>query len=302
MDKKQAIKTYLAAVICHVLWGFSFMASGYALSGTHVFLLLSHRFLLALAVMSLPVLLGLAKLRLRGKRVWVLLVLGALEPVIYFFGEQYGIIHSGTVFSGVMIAMIPVVCMLAAMPILREKPSVGQLIFGLISVGGVIGLGLMGGKSGTVELIGVIALTTAVLGATGYTLLSRSISKEFTPFERTYMMIAVGAVVFTVCALIKCGFDITEYFRPFGDIRYALCVVFLGVFCSVVCYFLSSYSITYMPVAKETVFANLTTAVSVFAGVVFMREPFSWLGLVCCVLILAGIYGVQKAAPKREEC
>lgn len=189
----------------------------------------------------------------------------------------------------------------AAAPILREKPSVGQLIFGLISVGGVIGLGLIGGRSGTVELIGVIALITAVLGATGYTLISRSISKEFSPFERTFMMIAVGAVVFTICALFKCGFSLSEYFRPFADWRYILCVVFLGVFCSVICYFLSSYSITYMPVAKETVFANLTTAVSVFAGVVFMHEPFSWLGLVFCVLILAGIYGVQKTAPKRES-
>ena len=301
MDKKQAVKTYSAAVICHVLWGFSFMASGFALSETHVFLLLSHRFLLAFAVMSLLAVFGLAKLRLRGKRIWILIILGALEPVIYFFGEQYGIIHSGTVFSGVMIAMIPVVCMLAAFPILREKPSALQLVFGLISVGGVIGLGLMGGRSGTVELIGVTALMTAVLGATGYTLLSRSISKEFTPFERTYMMIAVGAAVFTVCALIKCRFDLSEYVRPFADYRYILCVVFLGVFCSVICYFLSSYSITYMPVAKETVFANLTTAVSVFAGVVFMHEPFSWLGLVFCILILAGIYGVQKAAPKSRS-
>lgn len=300
MDRKQAIKAYSAATVCHVLWGFSFMASGFALRTTHVFLLLSHRFLSAFAVMSLLAAFGLAKPRLRGKRVWLLLVLGALEPVIYFFGEQYGIIHSGTVFSGVMIAMIPVFCMLAAAPILREKPSVGQLVFGLISVGGVIGLGLMGGKSGTVELIGVIALITAVLGATGYTLLSRSISKEFTPFERTYIMIAVGAVTFTVCALIKCRFSPAEYFRPFSDTRYALAVVFLAVFCSVICYFLSSYSITYMPVAKETVFANLTTAVSVFAGVVFMHEPFSWLGLLFCLLILAGIYGVQKTAPKRD--
>ena len=47
-------------------------------------------------------------------------------------------------------------------------------------------------------------------------------------------------------------------------------------------------------------FANLTTAVSVFAGVVFMHEPFSWLGLLFCLLILAGIYGVQKTAPKRD--
>ena len=298
MDKKLAIKVYSAAVICHVFWGFSFMASDYALGRAHVFLLLSHRFLLAFAVMSLLVLFRAAKLDLRGKRVWVLFILGLLEPVVYFFGEQYGILHSGTVFSGVMIAMIPVFCTLAAALILREKPTVGQLIFCLISVAGVVGLGLMGSSSGRVELTGVIALIVAVAGATGYTLLSRHISGEFTPFERTYVMIGVGAAVFTVCAAFVCGGDPAEYVRPFADLRYLLCVVFLSVFCSVICYFMASYTITYMPVARETVFANLTTAVSVFAGVVFLHEPFSWLGLVCCLLILAGIYGVQRSAKK----
>ena len=296
MDKKLTVKAFMAAIVCHIFWGFSFMASGYALTNAHVFVLLSHRFLLAFLLMTLLVLFRIAKLSLRGKRVHLLLILGLLEPVIYFFGEQYGILHSGTVFSGVMIAMIPVFCTLAAAVLLREKPTVGQLIFSVISVGGVIGLGLMGKSSGTVELIGVLALVVAVVGATGYTLLSRRISSEFTPFERTYMMMAVGAAVFTACALVKCRFDLAEYVRPLGDPRYLLCVLFLGVCCSVICYFLSGYSITYMSVARETVFANLTTAVSVFAGVVFLHEPFSWLSFICCLLILAGIYGVQKTA------
>ena len=56
-----------------------------------------------------------------------------------------------------------------------------------------------------------------------------------------------------------------------------------------------------MSVARVTVFANLTTAVSVFAGAVFLREPFSWLGLVFCLLILLGIYGVQRTARKDEK-
>lgn len=298
MDKKLAIKVFAAAIVCHIFWGFSFMASDYALDRAHVFLLLSHRFLAAFIIMSLLVVFGAAKLRLRRRRALLLVALGALEPVVYFFGEQYGILHAGTVFSGVMIAMIPVVCTLAAAPILREKPTVGQLVFCLISVGGVIGIGLMGGRSGTVEPIGVAALTVAVLGATGYTLLSRRLSVEFTPFERTYTMMAVGAAVFTGCALVKCGFSPAEYFRPFADGKYLACVLFLSVCCSVICYFMSGYAITHMSVARETVFANLTTAVSVFAGVVILREPFSWLGLVCCVLILAGIYGVQKTARK----
>ena len=92
----------------------------------------------------------------------------------------------------------------------------------------------MGKSSGTVELIGVLALIVAVIGATGYTLLSRKISKEFSPFERTYMMIAVGAVVFTVCAAVNCGFSPRSYFLPFGDTKYLLSVIYLSVCCSVI--------------------------------------------------------------------
>ena len=86
------------------------------------------------------------------------------------------------------------------------------------------------------------------------------------------------------------------YLRPFAERSYLVSVLFLAVFCSVVCYFLSSYSLTKLSVARATVFANLTTAVSVFAGAVILHEPFSLFGLLCCAVILIGIYGVQRTA------
>ncbi len=305
MSKKndnQAVKVFLAAIICHVFWGFSFLFSKQAQSVTHIFILLSHRFLLAFFIMSLLIPLRLAKLSLRGKgrRALLLIVLGLAEPVVYFFGEQYGILHSNTIFSGVMIAMIPVVSTVAAAPILGERPTVGQIIFSLISVGGVIGVGLMNKSSGSLDWIGVAALAVAVLSATVYSLLSRRLSTEFTAFERTYMMMGVGAFVFTVLALIKAG-GVSEYLRPFAEPSYCLSIAFLAVCCSVISYFLGSYAIGKMSIARVTVFANLTTAVSVFAGAVFLKEPFTWPGLVFCLLILVGIYGVQRTARKSEK-
>ena len=66
-------------------------------------------------------------------------------------------------------------------------------------------------------------------------------------------------------------------------------------------FFLSNYALTKLPLARETVFANLTTAVSVFAGVLVLHEPFSRLSLVCILLILLGIWGVQKTARKSDN-
>ena len=272
-DKKQ-LRAMMATIVCHALWGLSFMASRKALSAAHMLLLLSHRFLISFVVMNLVMLLSRTKLELRGRKLWLPVLLGLCEPVIYFLGEQYGILHSNTIFSGVMIAMIPIVSTLAAAPVLREKPTVGQVLFSLLSVGGVIGIGLMSSGAGALEWGGAAALVIAVLSAAAYTLLSRGISETYSPFTRTYVMIAVGAVV------------------------YLMSVLFLALGCSVLCYFLSSYALTNLPVARESVFSNLTTVVSVFAGAVFLKEPFTWFGAVMIVLILAGIWGVQKTARK----
>lgn len=295
--RKTEYKALLAAIACHVAWGFSFLASRKGLDGAPVFVLLSHRFGLSFLVMNLLWLLGVARLELKGKALWKPILLGLMEPVVYFFGEQYGILHSNTIFSGVMIAMIPIVATLAAAPILKEKPSVGQILFSILSLCGVIGIGLMSRSSGALDWIGVVALIVAVLSAGAYTLISRGISKEYSPFERTYMMMGVGTVAFTPMALIQVRGSALDYIQPLAQPTYLLAILFLALVCSVACYFLSSYTITYMTVARETVFSNLTTAVSVFAGVIFLHEPFTWFGVLCCLVIFVGIYGVQKTAP-----
>ena len=285
---------YLAAIVGHTFWGFSFMASRVALDRAHMFLLLSHRFILAFAILSVLVLTGIVKTGLRRKKILPVLVLGMAEPVVYFLGEQYGRLNSNTICSGVMIAMIPVACTLAAAPVLKEIPSAGQLFFSVLSVAGVIGTGMLSSGSGALKIGGVIGLLVAVLSAMVYTLLGRSISGSYTPFERTYVMMGLGAGVFTLLAVCYCKGDPGVYLRPLADSRYLLAVLFLGVCCSVGSFFMTSYAITYISVARATVFANLTTAVSVFAGAVFLKEPFSAVGLLFCVMILVGIYGVQR--------
>ena len=296
MNRESEHKAIAAATVGHFFWGLSSLASRTALNTAPVILLLSHRFLLAFGLMSVLLPTRLGDCHLRGKKIWPLLLLGLLEPVIYFFGEQYGILHSTTIFSGVMISIIPICSILAAVPILHERPTAGQLLFSLLSVAGVIGIGLLSRSSGALDWIGVAALLVAVFSAVAYTLLNRDISTRFTAFERTYMMMAVGAVVFTAMALLSVKGSPAAYLRPFAERSYLVSVLFLAVFCSVVCYFLSSYSLTKLSIARATVFANLTTAVSVFAGAVILHEPFSLFGLLCCAVILIGIYGVQRTA------
>lgn len=289
----------LASILCHSFWGLSFLASRTGLNYAHVFVLLSHRFLLAFLLLQFfPR--QVAELRRERKSLLPLLVLGLAQPVCYFLGEQYGILHSSTSFSGIMISMIPVVTTLAAAPVLKERPTRGQLAFSLLSVGGVIWIGLMNRSSGTLDGLGVAALMIAVLSATVYSLLARGISGRTTAFARTYAMMGIGALVFTMLALIQCRGSLEAYCLPLHQRFYRISVLFLSVFCSVAGFFLSNYGISKLPIARETVFSNLTTAVSVFVGLVFLHEPFSWQTAICILLILVGIWGVQRTAGTQE--
>ena len=292
-------RAIVAALVCHTFWGLSFMASRTALNTAPVLVLLSHRFTLAFLLMSLLLPTKLGACRLRGKPLLPLFLLGLLEPVIYFFGEQYGILHSNTIFSGVMISIIPIATTLTAVPVLGEKPTPGQLFFSVLSVGGVIGIGLLTRSSGSLDWIGLVGLLVAVSSAVAYTLLSRGISGRFSPFERTWSSFAIGALTFTALALFSVRGDPAAYLRPLLVPAYLRALLFLAVCCSMVCYLLLSYVLTDLPIAQATVFANLTTAVSVFAGAILLHEPFSLAGLFFCVLILLGIYGVQRESLRR---
>lgn len=287
-------KAILAAFVCNFLWGLSFLASRIALDSASVTVLLSHRFLIAVLVMSIFLLSGHADCHLRGKSMIPLLILGLMQPVVYFIGEQYGILHSTTIFSGVMISIIPIAGILAAIPVLKETPAMRQVVFILLSLGGVTGIGLMSKNSGSLDWIGVLGLLVAVSAAVIYTLLNRNISGKYSSFERTFVMMAEGACIFTIMAAVREKGNITEYLRPLASWKYIAAIIYLGVFCSVISFFLSCYTLSRLSVARATVFANLTTTVSVLAGALILHEPLSTVGIVCCVLILIGIYGVQQ--------
>ena len=293
-------KALLAAVICNFFWGLSFLASRIALNTAPVLVILSHRFLLAFLVMSAFLLTRRAEIRLRGKSLLPLLLLGLMQPVVYFLGELYGILHSTTIFSGVMISLIPIAGVLAAIPVLMEIPTPGQMFFSVLAVGGVIGIGFLTKSSGSLEWTGVLGLSVAVFAAVAYTLLNRSIPDSYSVFERTYVMMGTGAFVFTIVAAVSVKGNIAAYLQPFSVWSYTAAVIYLAVLCSVVCFFLSCYTLLRLSVARATVFANLTTIVSVLAGALILHEPLPLAGVLCCGIILAGIYGVQRSAKRQE--
>ncbi len=281
-----------AAVFVYFIWGFTLLASKAAQEYASPFVLLAYRFDIAALILAIPAFLGRKKLHLKnsGK----ILALGLLEPCLYFIGEQYGVRLTNSAFSGVVIAMIPIVTLLLAYVILKERLSVSQWIFSILSIAGIVVITVLENRGGTVSFFGVLALLIAVMTGALYTVLNRKISTDYSVYERTFTVQLMGSLFFTVLALIENRNDLTALITPLGHADFVVSALFLAIFATVLAYTFFNFAIANAPTAKVVILCNMTTVISVLAGVLFLGESFSPGSAVAMAVTLIGIYGVQK--------
>ncbi|MBQ8590412.1 MAG: DMT family transporter [Firmicutes bacterium] len=290
-----------AAFAAQVIFGFSFMFTKIALEVAEPLLLIAVRFCAAFLVMNILVWTGRLHLRLKGKNIKWLIILGIIQPVVYFLGETYGIANSSSSFSGVMIALIPILTLFLGMIFLKETASPVQIGFAFLSVGGVI-LTSVGNNTGSFSWFGFVMLMLAVLTGALYGLVGRKISQEFTPTERCYVTFALGCVVFTALALITSLGDIrTKILIPLTTPSFWVSIGFLAVCSSVMAYMLLNYALTYISAGQTSIMANITTVISILAGVIFLKEPFTVRQMIASVIILVGVYGVNRSVAAQQE-
>lgn len=287
-------RAILAALIAQVIFGFSFMYTKIALKYATPMTVIADRYLVAFVTLTIVMLFRKNKVK-SEKNVSGLIFMALFQPVLYFLCESYGINLTTSGFSSVMISLIPVVSIFAGMIFLKEFPTALQYVFTAVSVLGVVIMACIGKTDGTVTVLGIILLSGAVISSVAYNVLSRKISSEFSAFERTYAMMVAGLIAFFIISFIENINNPINIVINFKNPVYTFSILYLGVLSSVVAFLLLNYANTYLPVSKTTVFSNITTLVSVVAGIVFLDEKLSIVTIISALMIVAGVCGVQLA-------
>ena len=296
-------KATLAAVLSNVIFGFSFLFAKLSLDVAEPSILLSVRFLTAFGLMNLILLTGKQKVSFKGKPVGKLLVMGLIQPVIYYICETNGIALTTASFSGVMIGLIPVAGLILGVVFLKEKCTALAVLFTVLSVVGV-GMTTTGGF-GTFSLPGFLYLLGAVMAAATFTVISRSISGWFSAYERTYVITAMGSAVFTCMALFQNRSDPAAWVRPLGEWNFWAAILYLAGLSSVCAFLLFNYSVNHLSAGHTLVMSNFATVVSVLAGIFLLGDAFTPLQLVGIGLIVLSVFGVSwqngKASVKESR-
>ena len=306
-SRKHTVAVFTACV-AFVIFGFSFMFSSIALSITSTMVLLCFRFTVAVITLTVVVAVNslVGRIRgkawfsfsLRGKPMGGLLLLGIVQPVLYLVFENSSIRYTSSAVTGTVLAVVPVICILADVFISRESVSKLQVVCAVACVAGVA-LVETGGET-RISFLGFFCLLMTLVCDVGYYILSRRASRQFSPLEVTYVMFLMGMIVFVPAALIQGRGQMAELFLPaIQSSPFWGSVVFLGAVSSVGAYGLLNYANATLTNSEASLIGNIATVVSVLAGVLLLRDPFSPLQAIGVVVIL--IFVTLANLPKRKK-
>lgn len=298
----------ITACVAFVIFGFSFMFSSIALSIASTTVLLCFRFTAAVLTLSVAVgvnaLVGRIRGRawfsfsLRGKPLGGLLLLGLVQPVLYLVFENSSIRYTSSAVTGTVLAVVPVICILADVFISHESVTKLQILCAVACVGGVA-LVETGGEA-RISLLGFVCLLMTMVCDVGYYVLSRRASRQFSPLEVTFVMFLMGMVIFVPAALIQGRGRMAELFLPATQSApFWGSVFFLGAVSSVGAYGLLNYANATLTNSEASLIGNIGTVVSVLAGVLLLKDPFTPLQAAGVVIIL--IFVTLANLPKKQK-
>lgn len=200
MKDNRVLTGSLCALGCEVLYGLSYLFTKQTAETASPLALLGWRFVVALAAMSLCVALGFIPVRLKGRRLWPLLRVALFCPCLYFIGETVGIRETTVTESGVFLACVPALSLLASTVILKKKPTKRQIIGILVTFLGVMTTVVAVGLSSSLSPVGYAALMLAVVAYALYSVFV-DLAADYTGAEITYVMLCSGAAFYGLLAL-----------------------------------------------------------------------------------------------------
>ena len=295
--QKSGNKNYgaLAALFANIIFGFSFLFSKLALNFANPLIVLQVRFTVAFVVLALLALFGIVKINLKGKQVLCPILMALAQPLLYFLFELYGINFTTSAVSGVIISLVPVGVIILSGLVLKEKATRTQIICSVCSILAVSGISVISSGGGRNSIKGILLLVGAVCMAAVFNILSRLLSKEFTPLEKTFTMFLVGAVGFNAIAFaVFKGQTLSMLTQAAVNTEFWVAIVYLSIVSSIGAFMLYNYATAKISAVRAASFSNIITVVSLLAGVLILKEKITLLEFILCIVIILSVYGVNK--------
>ena len=284
----------LAAWGTVLFWGLSFVSSKTILnSGVPPMTMVCIRFVVATVILNLFLRRIDPAARLRRKDILPLAASGLFGVTIYFFFESRGIKLTSASHASLIIAVIPVVTVIAEAVFFRTRISWLTGAGVVLSVVGVIFVVQPPGtgRSGSFSLAGDLFMFGACMAWVAYIVLSRNLYQRLSEIAITAYQSLFGTAFLIPLALLE-----ARQWVPITLVA-GLNLAYLAVFCSALSNFLYVYALSRLGPIAVSPYVNLIPVVGVLGGVAILGESIAWSQVLGGVVILAGVLLVSRKQP-----
>jgi drug/metabolite transporter (DMT)-like permease len=266
--------------------------------------ILAHRFTVSFITISIPVLLKWIKLNIGLEDMKKILPLSIFYPALFFAFQSFGFSYISSSEAGIIHATIPIITLILATFILKEKTTLVERISVFLSVVGVVYIFLMKGinfKSSS--FIGIVLIFLSAISSSSYNVLARKIVQKYKFIDVAYVMIFIGFISFNLLSMVDRLYkgDLKTYFSAFANQDFLISILYLGILSSVVTSLLSNYALSIISAPKMSVFNNLSTLVTVVAGVLLLNERLYYYHIIGIVSILIGVLGTNLDKLRKDS-
>jgi len=280
-----------------ILWGLSFVSSKTILnSGVPPMTMVCMRFMLTTLILNLVLKRREPSTRLEKKNVVSLLLSGLFGVTVYFFFESRGIKLTSASHASLIIAVIPVLTILAELVFFRTRVSLMGAAGIVLSV---IGVYLVVRDPDADIFSGSLAGDLLMFGAcvswVVYMMVSKNLHKRLSDLAITAYQSLFGTAFLVPLALME--------YRQWVPLTPAavLNLLYLAVFSSAVGNFLYMYALSRLGPIVVSPYVNLIPVVGVLGGVAILGESISVPQIVGGVVIVAGVLMVSARSASAAE-
>lgn len=309
MSTPRPLVPFLCLAGAVLLWGTSFVAMKYALTGFSPLAVVFLRMALASALLALVWGRVPKAGRRRGDLKWLGLMC-LLQPCLYFLLEGYAVTLTTSAQAGMISSLVPLLVAAGAWAFLREALT-ARMVWGIfLSLCGVVWLSL----GGTAEhnapnpALGNVLELLAMCCASGYMLVLKHLSSRFDSWHLTGLQVFAGALFFLPGALATEPDWLAAPASALAAVPLDawLAVAYLGGVVTLAAFGLYHKAVACLSSAQAAASINLVPLVAVFAGWLLLGETLAPGQFAACALILAGVLlgqsrGAAQAPAGRRE-
>ncbi|MBE6230425.1 MAG: DMT family transporter [Bacteroidales bacterium] len=291
--EKNNSAAYIAATVAIILWGFSFVwTNSLLINDVPVFTYLFIRLAIA-GLLLLTVSKAIGKLqRVSAKDMLWMALMAFCEPFIYFLGETYGMLATGSAtIAAVIIATIPVFCLIVEKIVWRVPFNIYKVCGILLTIPGIVMVVFQDGAISIEHAYGIALLFMAVCASIGYSMVVKRLTAKYNTITITTYQFVLGALFFLPFFML---FGIEGVTPKLLSWEILLPLLSLAVLCSCLCFGLWISSIGKLGITRTNIFSALIPAVSAVGAFALGQEELSGLRVAGIAIVIAGVILAQR--------